>query len=189
MRRCTSVGWGLFRFLMARMNIRKLNVLTANVEYFNEHVLRMGMISNPHITSRGMDSNAKQKDDEGKTEPLTVAEILAIHEGGRSPMPNNPARAPITITMRDRAADYQRELSDFLTKMFKGEIAAEFVLAAVGETVVQLFRETVKKGLPPALTEERKKAKRRHGGPADTPLIMGGQLQGSWRYEIKEERI
>ncbi len=174
---------------MAKMNLRKLDRLTADVAYFSGHVLRMGMVSNPHITSRGMDSNAKQKDDEGKTEPKTVAEILAIHEGGRPPMPNSPARAPITITMATRREDYQRELSDFLVQMFKGEVPAEIVLASVGETVVQLFRETVKKGLPPALTDERKKAKRRHGGPADTPLIMGGQTQGSWRYEIKQESI
>lgn len=173
---------------MVTINIRKLNRLTEDVAFFNTHVLKMGMVSNPHITSRGLDPNAKKTNDDGKTEPKTVGEILAIHEGGRPPQPNAPARAPITITMRDRQTDYQNEMNDFLVAMFKGKADAELVLVSVGEKVVQLFRDTVKKGLPPPLTEERKKAKRRHGGKsADTPLIFGGQLQGSWRYELREE--
>lgn len=172
---------------MARMNIKKLNRLEDEIQFFDSTVLRVGMVSNPHVNSRGMDSNAKKKNLDGSTEPKTVAEILAIHETGRSPMPSSPARAPIKITMRDKQAIYTQEMNAFLGKMFDGKASGELVLAAVGEAIVEQFRQTVKAGLPPPLTEARKKQKRRHGKPADTPLIFGGQLQGSWRYELKRE--
>ena len=83
---------------------------------------------------------------------------------------------------------YIREMNAFLGAMFKGKADAELVLASVGEVIVEQIKQTVKRGLPPKLTDARKKEKRRHGGKsADTPLIFGGQLQGSWRYEIRPE--
>lgn len=172
---------------MVTIKIKKLNELTKQVEYFRNHVLRVGMVSNPHLTSQGLDSNAKKKSPDGKTSPKTMAEILAIHVEGRKPMPNSPARDPITPVMDNRQADYGREMNAILGQMFKGKASAELVLAGTGETIVQLFRETVKAHLPPPLTEARKKQKRKHGKSADTPLIFGGQLQGSWRYEIRKE--
>lgn len=173
--------------LMAKLSIKKLNKLEDEIEFLESTVLRVGMVSNPHATSRGSDSNAKKKGLDGKTEPKTVAEILAIHETGRSPMPNSPARAPIKITMRDKQAIYGREMNAVLGKMFQGKASGELVLVATGEAIVEQFRQTVKAGLPPKLTDARKAEKRRHGKPADTPLIFGGQLQGSWRYELKRE--
>lgn len=172
---------------MAKLTLKKLDQLEEDIQFFNSNVLRVGMVSNPHLTSEGEDSEALKRGVDGKTSPKTMAEILAIHEEGRDPMPDSPARAPISITMRDRQDDINRDLQDFLGAMMKGKSTAEIVLAGVGETIVQLIRETVVAGLPPKLTDARKKEKRRHGKPADTPLIFGGQLQGSWRYAIIRE--
>ncbi len=173
---------------MAKFTAKKLDRLTDEVEFFTNTVSRIGMVSNPHLTSKGLDSNAKKRGPDGKSEPKTVAEILAIHEGGRGNMPKSPARAPITITMRDKQDVYIREMNDFLGAMFRGKATAEVVLAGVSEVIVEQIKQTVKAGIPPPLTEARKKQKRRHGGKsADTPLIFGGQFQGSWRYELKQE--
>jgi hypothetical protein len=131
-----------------------------------------------------MNSTDRQKGDDGNQGPKTVGEILFFHENGIDPMPNSPARAPIMITFRDKKAMIAKDVADFTKAMIDGKIDAERALAFVGEKAVIHIKQTMASGLPPPLTEARKKQKRKRGKPADTPLIFRGQMSGSMRYDI-----
>lgn len=169
-----------------KIDISGIERMEKDFEYLNTHVLRVGMVSNPHLTSKGMDSGERQKDDKGVQGPKTVGEILSFHENpsGNSNLPKSPARAPIKITFRDKKAMIAKDVADFTKAMIDGKIDAERTLAFVGEKAVIHIKQTMINGLPPPLTEARKKQKRKSGKPADTPLIFRGQMSGSMRYDI-----
>ncbi len=129
-----------------------------------------------HLRSSG---NHKQKPGE-KGQPISVAQIAAIHEFG-SADGKIPERSYFRSTMNQIHKPLSRMLKKLSKKVTTGGMSKTTALGIVGEYVLTQIRDKIESNIPPALKPETIKRK-----GSDKTLIDTGQLRDSLDYEIKQ---
>lgn len=169
---------------MVRDNREGMDRVRAATRYWKRNTLRIGMLSNPDLSSKGGDSTAPAKNDKGMNEPITVGEVFVIHELGLGNMPSDPPRSSLAATMDNDSPQIERLMGDVVNAALQGTITPEQSLAFLGEETIELIKQRIRNHIPPPLSDERKRQKVRAGKPGDTPLVNFGQLINSFRYSI-----
>lgn len=117
-----------------------------------------------------------------KAEPLTVAQIGAIHEFG-SRDGRIPQRSFLGATIDEKDAALRGLVAKLLAKMVDGKIHEVVALGIIGQTVKDWVRAKITKGIKPKLAASTLRSK---GADKSTPLIEQGQLIGSITFEVRK---
>lgn len=170
----------------AGADLRVWDKLLATAHKLDRAHVRIGVLS-----SKGGDAKHESEDDEGA--PITMVELMAIHEfgaeikmtraDGSTYVIKIPERAPIRRTF----AQKQAELAEMCAKLAKavvmGKLTPARALALLGQWGVAAVRATVTEGegVPPPNAESTKKAK-----GSSRPLVDTGRLIQSVSYDVVE---
>lgn len=123
----------------------------------------------------------RTKEERG-SQPITVAQVAAIHEFGSSDG-RIPQRSFMGATLDAKNA----EVFKFMEKLIAGYVDHKYseihALGMLGQKVKDMFRAAITKGLKPAL---RPATLRRKGPNKGTPLIDTGQLLASISFEVRK---
>lgn len=171
----------------AGADLRAWDKFLATAHKLDQAHVRIGVLS-----AKGGDAQ-HQTDGEGEREPITMVELMAIHEFGAEVkmtladgsivVIKIPERAPIRRTF----AQKQTELAEICAKLAKavvlGKLTPARALALLGQWGVAAVRKTVTEGdgVPPPNAESTKKAK-----GSSRPLVDTGRLMQSVSYDVVE---
>ena len=114
--------------------------------------------------------------------PITVAQIAAIHEFGSSDG-KIPQRSMLGATIDEKDMALRLLVGRLLAKVADGEMKQNQALGILGQQVVDWVRSRMVKGIKPALSAA---TIRRKGAGKSTPLIDTGQLLGSVSFEVRK---
>lgn len=172
---------------MVTDNRAGMDALEENLEFLRKNDLRFGWLSSPDAFSAGKGTGGDlKKDDDGKQEPATVAQVARAHELSLGNLKSvQPPRSVLNATTDEHTVQIEEGIGDFIGPVIQGDIDARDGLALLGELVVDLAKRRYQsqEGWKP-LSEERKKQKIRAGKRGDKARINFGQELNSLRYQI-----
>lgn len=167
---------------MATLDDTGARRLSKQIKFLDGNAVRFGWITNPldSRVNRG-DANDKMRDDRGITTPTTVAEVARAHELGRGNVPERSMLKGTMVRRRKKIAALQVRTTK---AVIAGRVDAKTAMSVVGEGILTEIKDRMVKGIPPPLTERRKREKKRSGTGKDTPLINWGVMLDSVRFKI-----
>lgn len=172
---------------MVTDNRAGMDQLEANLEFLGANDLRFGWLSSPDAFSSGKGTGSDlKKDDDGKQEPATVAQVARAHELSLGNLKSvQPPRSVLNATTDEHTVEIESGIGEFIGPVIQGDIDARDGLALLGELVVDLAKRRYQsqEGWKP-LSEKRKKQKIRAGKPGDKARINFAQELNSLRYQI-----
>lgn len=164
-----------------------MDELEKNLEFLRSNDLKFGWLSSPDAFSKGKGTGGdRKKDDDGKQEPATVAQVARAHELSLGNLRSvQPPRSVLNATTDEHTVEIEEGIGQFIGPVIQGDIEAKDGLALLGELVVELAKQRyVSQEGWKALSEERKKQKRRGGKRGDQARINFGQELNALRWQI-----
>lgn len=146
------------------------------MEYLAKHAVRVGALEGPGKGGT-VQGGAPKEGSRG----LTVADVFSFHEFG---LGNNPERSSLNWVMENKQDELLAHSLRLQGLVLDGKMTGEQALSFMGEKILSLVKQRIRDGIPPPLSEARKKQKVRAGKPGNTPLIDTSQLINSTRYNI-----
>lgn len=172
---------------MAKSVDRGMNRLLREMQYLDDHELRMGVLSGT-VDSDSMGKFAgDRRGDEPKEGPrgrrseLTQVEVFLIHETGLG-VPKREVIRYVMDAERSSISDMAKRVTQLV---MNGKLSGEEALAFLGEHIVVKYQKRILNRIPPALKESTIKQKTRNDGrTATVPLVLYGQYNRSFRYSM-----
>lgn len=164
-----------------------MDQLEGDLKVLSTDHLFFGWISNPDAFSKGDGTGAdKKKDDDGKQEPVTVAQVARAHELSLGNLKSvQPPRSVLNKTTDEHTVEIEEAIGDFIGPVIEGVYPALRGLQFLGEKVTDLAKHQYvsQEGWKP-LSEARKRQKVRGGKRGDQARVNFGQELNSLRYRI-----
>ena len=161
--------------------------LKANLAFLDDHHVRFGWLSQPDPSSSGKGTGGdNKKDDDGKTQIPTVAQVARAHELSLGNLKSvQPPRSVLNATVDEKTVEIEEAIGDFIGPVIEGEIEATDGMNLLGEFVADLAKRRYQsqKGFKP-LSDERKRQKTRGGKSGDKARLNFGQEVNSLRSSI-----
>lgn len=181
---------------MARDVDRGMNTLLKELEYLDNHTLRIGVLAGGvDSDSAGKVAGERKAEDTvevpGKgggtrtVSTVTQVEVFAAHELGKG-VPRRESLGWVMDNEREALGEVARRTS---TLVLDGKMTGERALGFMGEQTISLIQKRIRDRIPPELDERTVDRKTRSDGrKADIPLIMFGQYIRSFRWNVVERR-
>ena len=168
---------------MARDVDRGMNTLIKELNYLDNHTLRIGVLAGGvDSDSAGKVAGERKAEDTvevpgkgggtRKVTTVTQIEVFAAHELGKG-VPRRESLGWVMDNEREALGDVARRTS---TLVLDGKMTGERALGFMGEKTIALIQKRIRDGISPELDERTIERKTRAGGKtAAIPLISFSQ--------------
>lgn len=114
-----------------------------------------------------------------KGEPMTMAQLGAIHEFGTADG-HIPERSYMRASLHANEKKIEKMITKLATQVLEEDMPKEKALGLVGEYVKNVFKAFIRKGVPPPNKPSTIAAK-----GSSKPLVDTGQLLNTIEWEVK----